>query len=864
MEFTCAVIYIALAIVFIIIDLYFAAKSYLQGTIAGTYLGRAAVLGALVTAAYLLSILLTDYFAASLMCSLYFMGIDWMLLILLQFTTILSIRIPLEKDIPLMWVLRFLAVADNIVLLINPFREIAVRYVPVESIIAHFKYEKLLLYDLHLVYTYLLVLGVLGILVRRTLRTPPRYRNQFIFITISILVIVIVNAFFIIPEDDSLYSTLDCSVLGYSVVLMFMYWSSFRYNETIMLEGLSKVIFDNVNQGLILFDWMNFLVMHNRRLEEIMPQFEPSRNLTMDEFLAQCGIPGETLADKKNDSIQSFSRKGDMVEPVRCDYRKLQDKGGNIIGQLFVFSDDSAEMDLLTGFQSWDHFRRSIKDHRRFIDGPYAAVMFDINGLRQINRRLGTDVGNRRLRSLAEVIRQTMPEGSRLVRGYDAHLIAICPDLQETEMRTYAQQVTEDYDGSVEFGIAAPEDEYESVLKVLTRASRAMLNRKLLDEGADRSQLIASLVRALKESDSDTEDHVQRTENMGRALGERLQLTDLQLSQLSLLCLLHDIGKVGVPLEILNKPGKLNDEEWAVMQTHVEKGYQIAVSSRELQDIAEMVRAHHERWDGGGYPHHLKQEEIPILSRIISVVDSYDAMVNDRAYRSAMSEEMARAEIRRCSGSQFDPDVARQFLQMLEEMDRKADRSGKSPAGQDPAKAGPAPREPEPGARDVKDEDAAKAGPAFAAGAEGTLEREKSAAGLLMAEAEDKHIRSHAVFYSRYLLDDQNQLLDADDHFEELTGYTKRDIHKDGLNQADLIVEEDRVDYFMNVDQQMAQGDIIYIEHDIRRKDGGIVHVYCCGRRYFDAASKTIRADIIIVDADTTQHGKGKTQINLI
>lgn len=881
MEVTFAILFIAIAIVIMIVDLYFAARSYRELTVAGRYLGRAAVLAVLVTASYLASIILTDYFAASLMTSIYFVCIDWMLLTLLQFVIILSIRVPLEKDIPLMWVLRFCAVADSIILMINPFREIAIHYVSNDSIIAHYTYEKHLLYNLHLAFTYLLVLAVIGILVRRITKTPQRYRNQYMYIVAAILLIVAVNAVFIIPEKASVYTMLDYSIIGYSVALLLMYWSCFSYSRTYLLEGLSKTVFDNVSQGLILFDYMGFLVMYNHRLQEILPQIRLQRNMPIADFLPQCQIPPEKIDEETTYTMQSFTQKADAYLPVRCEYRKLLDEDGTVNGYLFVFSDDSQEMDLLTGFHGWDHFRRYVHNHSEAFVAPYAVAVFDINALANINRRLGKDTGDHRIHELAEIIREKMPADSYFVRGYDANLIAISRGMGESELKDYAARVVKAGQGRVQVGLSEPADEYENILKVINRAGRSMTIRKLLDPGAFRSQSLASLVRALKESDSDTEAHVERTQTMGQELGHRLGLNDLQMSQLSLLCLLHDIGKVGVPLEILNKPGRLNGEEWAVMQTHVEKGYQIAVSSRALQDIAEMIRAHHERWDGNGYLHRMKGTEIPLLSRIIAVVDSYDAMVNDRVYRAALPVEKAKEEIRRGSGTQFDPAIAEVFLQMLEEKPWIAegvftDGSTVSAAlyvrtmtGAPGIVAG-VPLE---AAASVNEEpmqdvevplaaDVLMGAPAVGSTMDeipAEMLRRPSDARAPEKEKE-KETRSYAVKYSRYQLDVDDQIIDVDDNFEDLTGYTKKDVWDLRLKQSDLIDESDRLDYYMNVDAQMGHGDIIYIEHDIVRKDGGIVHVYCCGRRYFDSASKSIRSEIIIVDATSTHHGRVKVK----
>lgn len=129
--------------------------------------------------------------------------------------------------------------------------------------------------------------------------------------------------------------------------------------------------------------------------------------------------------------------------------------------------------------------------------------------------------------------------------------------------------------------------------------------------------------------------------------------------------MLHDIGKMGIDDRVLNKPGKLTDDEWAIMKKHPEIGYRIAKSSPELEPIAEYILAHHERWDGKGYPQGLKGEEIPLLSRIVAVADAYDAMTEDRVYRKALTKEQTLDEIRKNIGSQFDPHIAQIFLKNI-------------------------------------------------------------------------------------------------------------------------------------------------------------------------------------------------------
>jgi HD-GYP domain-containing protein (c-di-GMP phosphodiesterase class II) len=152
---------------------------------------------------------------------------------------------------------------------------------------------------------------------------------------------------------------------------------------------------------------------------------------------------------------------------------------------------------------------------------------------------------------------------------------------------------------------------------------------------------------------------------LSRALGREMKLTEQQLLDLDLLSTLHDIGKICIQDTILSKPGKLTDREWAEIKKHPEMGYRIAQSSTELTRVARYILCHHERWDGGGYPGGLAGEEIPLLSRVIAVVDSYDAMTQDRPYRKALSKEVAVNEIVTNSGSQFDPNIAHVFVEKV-------------------------------------------------------------------------------------------------------------------------------------------------------------------------------------------------------
>ena len=176
-----------------------------------------------------------------------------------------------------------------------------------------------------------------------------------------------------------------------------------------------------------------------------------------------------------------------------------------------------------------------------------------------------------------------------------------------------------------------------------------------------------SLAQIVEAKDSTTRGHLDRTRDYGLALAKLVDAEVAARPELGYGFFLHDIGKVGIPETILWKPGPLTDREWEVMRTHPSVGAQIVEPMRFLADAAQIVRHHHVRFDGSGYPDRLRGEDIPLPARIFSVADSFDAMTSDRPYRRAMDVDRALGEIRTGAGTQFDPEIAKVFIDLIEE-----------------------------------------------------------------------------------------------------------------------------------------------------------------------------------------------------
>ena len=173
-------------------------------------------------------------------------------------------------------------------------------------------------------------------------------------------------------------------------------------------------------------------------------------------------------------------------------------------------------------------------------------------------------------------------------------------------------------------------------------------------------------MKALEARDFITEGHANRLQVYVKEMAAVLGMSTRSIFDLCLLAKFHDIGKVGVPDRILFKPGPLTNEEALEMQRHCEIGHLIARSAPDLGPIADWILKHHGWWNGKGYPLGLKGKEIPLECRILAIVDAYDAMTSDRPYRKALSREKALSELKRCSGSQFDPCLVNKFVEILE------------------------------------------------------------------------------------------------------------------------------------------------------------------------------------------------------
>ncbi len=180
--------------------------------------------------------------------------------------------------------------------------------------------------------------------------------------------------------------------------------------------------------------------------------------------------------------------------------------------------------------------------------------------------------------------------------------------------------------------------------------------------------LILCIVSALEARDSYTSFHSSRVAEMVEALCRFMGITGDQEELFHIAAHLHDVGKIGIRDDVLLKAGRLNDEEWEIMKSHSEQGYEILMKAKLFQDVAVIVRGHHERWDGKGYPDGLAGNDIPLGSRLIAIADSIDAMISDRPYRKGLDVSICKEEIKKNAGIMYDPDIVKVAMDNWEEL----------------------------------------------------------------------------------------------------------------------------------------------------------------------------------------------------
>ena len=328
--------------------------------------------------------------------------------------------------------------------------------------------------------------------------------------------------------------------------------------------------------------------------------------------------------------------------------------------------------DQLTDLYNRRFFEEKMESLNQKSKLPISIIMADVNGLKIINDTYGHSTGDELLVKTAELLKESIRPEDILARWAGDEFVILLPQTKRekaeqimTKIKSTNKELSkENIPISIGMGVATKNNMTNNITKVLEKADDKMYQNKLSESRSANNKIVQNLLNTLGTKSSETKEHAIRMTNLAHQLGKELELSNSEMNKLSLLATLHDIGKTTISEDILIKPGKLNEKEWNIMKEHPERGYKIASASEEFVLVAEEILFHHEHWDGSGYPKGLKGNEIPYLSRIISIIDAYDVMTHKRPYSEAISNEKALAEIKDCVGTQFDPKLSRKFIKL--------------------------------------------------------------------------------------------------------------------------------------------------------------------------------------------------------
>ncbi len=333
--------------------------------------------------------------------------------------------------------------------------------------------------------------------------------------------------------------------------------------------------------------------------------------------------------------------------------------------------------DSLTGLFNRTYWEEKLSTVSQLEDTQISIMLCEIDEMRLLQNTLGPEPCNNLLVSLAAALRASLPIEAVIARIGAEEFAILMIGISETELTTLDGRIRQEVERSnaeelhVRFGIslgaASGIPKKTGVPEIIKTAQLRLHKEKLSHSQSSRAHLFQSLQTALETRDFVTHQHATRLWALGRSLAKSAGLPARRLRDFKLLTQFHDIGKVGLSDELIFKQGRLTPDEMRQMKQHVEIGHRIAQSIPELFSIADLLLKHHEWWNGEGYPLGLHGEEIPLECRIFSIVDAFDAMTNDRPDRKALSVKEAAAELRRCAGSQFEPNLVKKFLLIIDE-----------------------------------------------------------------------------------------------------------------------------------------------------------------------------------------------------
>lgn len=479
--------------------------------------------------------------------------------------------------------------------------------------------------------------------------------------------------------------------------------TSLKQTEKALREEttLFQTTLHSIGDGVISTDKNGKIYMMNAVAEKLTGwSSSEAKGVHFDDVFK---IINEFTREKCESPVMKVFETGEIVElgnhtllikkngeelPIEDSAAPITDEKSNINGVVIVFRDYTEKKekqdkiiylsyhDQLTGLYNRRFFEEELNRLDTERNLPFTIAMVDVNGLKLTNDAFGHLQGDELLKRVAEILKKECRSDDIVARVGGDEFVIILPKTtdKETEkiIKRIYRAVGEEQLGSIVISVSIGWDTKMSIDQLIRdvyiKAEEHMYRKKLSESQSMRNQTVQVILKTLNEKNAREKIHSEKVSLISRKIGEAMDLDYDTLKEIEISGLMHDIGKIAINENLLNKPGKLTKFEYEEIKRHPEISYQILKSLDTYSSLAEYVLSHHERWDGKGYPRGLEGEEIPLISRIIAIADSYEAMVSDRSYKKAMSNDQAINELKNNSGTQFDPNIVKIFEENFHEI----------------------------------------------------------------------------------------------------------------------------------------------------------------------------------------------------
>lgn len=444
---------------------------------------------------------------------------------------------------------------------------------------------------------------------------------------------------------------------------------------------------NKIQEPLVLFDTRDRLADFN---EEAAEKFELRKKdlhkMTRENF--ETSILQLKYEENPNDVLDRELVLQKEYEEISYLFtlQLLKSDSGRDMGKMYVFQDitkqkmmynaleNMSAYDQLTGFYTGRVFGHRLAELDKEPE-EYVVAICNIAGMKLLNAFYERTMGSSIIQKMSEELRAVLPEDALVCYAEDDCTVIVARGITENQMNLYLsnaarklkQRAIENVPVYLNYGVARRENTAVSVEEYIKYAVMDMLLKKGKESAEQKSGMTRALTEEYFRNQYESIEHVNRIKALADRMAEKLNLSKEDRTKLELLCTYHDIGRVKTREEVWGRAATITRDELDVVKLHSVTGYQIMLEMKLEYSIADLVLYHHENYDGSGYPYGLKGEEIPLLDRVLAIVDSYDVMVNDQRYKGAVSEEMARNELHRYAGIQFDPALVAVFEECLKE-----------------------------------------------------------------------------------------------------------------------------------------------------------------------------------------------------